>query len=311
MPSHLRFQSQPWATHHVVSRCIQGFAFLKPTRHIRATTKGVLAYSLEKYQDKIQLHHYVVLSNHFRLLLSAKTSRDLAEFMCFFKGNLARELGHIHDWHGTLWQKRYSSEEILDEDGLREIFKYITQNSVKEGLVNHPKDWTGLHGYHQLVMGKKVSGPWIDRTAYYYSLQRREGKLMSEFTTEHHIRLVPPPLWAHLSKSQYKKLCMKLCAEATRDALLHRKSHTALGMKKVLSENVRKPRFTKRGTRPLCRTKCVKTLKAYQKLYFAFKAKFQEISADLRQAIRQGCDTASICFPIGGVPLFGGCYSPD
>ena len=50
-----------------------------------------------------------------------------------------------------------------------------------------PKRWTGLHGYHQLVMGKKVSGPWIDRTAYYHSLQRREGKLISEFTTEHHI----------------------------------------------------------------------------------------------------------------------------
>ena len=79
---------------------------------------------------------------------------------------------------------------------------------------------------------------------------------------------------------------------------------------KSAGENVRKPRFTKRGTRPLCRTKCVKTLKAYQKLYFEFKAKFQEISADLRQAIRQGCDTASISFPLGGVPLFGGRYSP-
>ena len=51
--------------------------------------------------------------------------------------------------------------------------------------------------------------------------------------------------------------------------------------------------------------------KAYQKLYFEFKAKFQEVSADLRQAIGLGCDTVSICFPNGGVPLFGGCYSPD
>ena len=67
--------------------------------------------------------------------------------MCYFKGNLARELARVHDWHGTLWQKRYSSEEILDEAGLIEVFKYITQNSVKEGLVDHPKDWTGLHGY--------------------------------------------------------------------------------------------------------------------------------------------------------------------
>ena len=220
MPAHLRFQSQTWATHHVVSRCIQGFAFLKPTREIRALTKGVLAYSLEQYQDTIELHHYVVLSNHFHLLLSAKSTPELAEFMCFFKGNLARELARVHDWHGTLWQKRYSSEEILDETGLTEIFKYITQNSVKEGLVDHPKDWTGLHGYRQLVMGKKVRGPWVNRTAYYHSVQRREGKLIGAFTSEHQIKLTAPPMWKHLSKLEYKKLCSKLSAEAIRDALL-------------------------------------------------------------------------------------------
>ena len=43
MPVHLRFQSHSLATHHVVSRCIQGFAFFKPTREVRAITKGVLA----------------------------------------------------------------------------------------------------------------------------------------------------------------------------------------------------------------------------------------------------------------------------
>ena len=311
MPAHLRFQSQTWATHHVVSRCIQGFAFLKPTREIRALTKGVLAYSLEQHQDTIELHHYVVLSNHFHLLLSAQSTPELAEFMCFFKGNLARELARVHDWHGTLWQKRYSSEEILDETGLTEIFKYITQNSVKEGLVDHPKDWTGLHGYRQLVMGKKVSGPWVNRTAYYHSLQRREGKLIGAFTSEHQVKLTAPSMWKHLSKLEYKKLCSKLSAEAIRDALLKRKSKASIGMKMVLSENVRKPKFTKRGTRPLCRTKCIRTLKAYQKLYFEFKAKFQEVSADLRQAIRLGNDTVSICFPTGGVPLFGGRHSPD
>ncbi len=311
MPAHLRFQSQAWATHHVVSRCIQGFGFLKPTREIRAITRGVLAYSLEQHQNNIELHHYVFLSNHFHLLLSSKSSPDLAEFMCHFKGNLARELARVHNWYGTLWQKRYSSEEILDEDALTEVFKYITQNSVKEGLVDHPKDWTGLHGYRQLVMGKKVSGPWVNRTAYYHSIQRREGKLIDEFTTQHQIKLTAPPMWAHLSKAEYKQKCIKLSAEATRDALIKRGPKASLGMRIVLSESVRKVRLTKSGTRPLCRTKCIKMLKAYQKTYFEFKAKFQEVSADLRQAIRQGCDTASICFPTGGVPLFGCRYSPD
>jgi len=311
MPAHLRFQSQTWATHHVVSRCIQGFAFLKPTKEIRSITKGVLGFALNKYEEVIQLHHYVFLSNHFHLILSAKTSRDLAEFMCFFKGNLARELARIHDWHGTLWQKRYSSEEILDEAGLQDIFKYVTKNSVKEGLVDHPRQWKGLHGYHQLVMKKSVSGPWIDRTGYYWAKQRREEVTLDDFITEYEIKLTPPPFWSDLTKLEYQDLCLKLSAEAIRDALKERKTTQAMGMKKVLRERICKPRFTKRGTRPLCRTKCIKALKAYQKLYFEFKARFQEVSADLRQAIHLGLETASICFPEGGVPMFGGRYSPD
>ena len=311
MPAHLRFQSQNWATHHVVSRCIQGFAFLKPTKEIRSITKGVLGFALNKYEEVIQLHHYVFLSNHFHLLLSAKTSRDLAEFMCFFKGNLARELARIHDWHGTLWQKRYSSEEILDEAGLKEVFKYLTKNSVKEGLVDHPRQWKGLHGYHQLVMKKSVSGPWVDRTGYYWAKQRREEVTLDDFTTECEIKLTPPPFWSDLTKSEYQDLCRKLSAEAIRDALKERKTTQAMGMKKVLRERICKTRLTKGGTRPLCRTKCIKALKAYQKLYFEFKARFQEVSADLRQAIHLGLETASICFPEGGVPMFGGRYSPD
>ena len=182
MPTYLRFQLQSWATHHVVSRCIQSYAFLKIMRKLRAITKGVLVYSLEQFKESIDLHHYVVLSNHFHIHLSANSSPDLASFMCYFKGNLARELAIIHDWHGTLWQKRYFNEEIQDETALTEGFKYITQNSVKESLVDHPKDWTGLHCYHPLLMGKKVGGSWIDRTAYYHLRQRRESRIIDEFT---------------------------------------------------------------------------------------------------------------------------------
>ena len=47
MPTHLRFQSSPWATHHIVSRCIQGYGFLKPTQQIRKITHGVFAYSAD------------------------------------------------------------------------------------------------------------------------------------------------------------------------------------------------------------------------------------------------------------------------
>ena len=310
MPAHLRFQSGSWATHHVVSRCIQGYGFLKPTQQIRKITRGVFSYSVDQFSDRIQIHHFVFLSNHFHLLLSAESSQALAEFMCHFKGNLARELGRIHDWHGPFWQKRYSSEEILDKTGLIEMFKYITQNSIKEGLVDHPRQWNGLHGYHQLVMGKKIIGPWINRTAYFHAIQRREKVTLKDFTKDYKLKLTPPPMWSKLSKIEYKALCKKLCYEAVQEAQSLRKG-SAMGMAKVLKERVRVDRFQKRSTRPLCRTKCIKTLKVYQTLYFTFRAQFQEASAKLRQAIYRGEEQLCICFPAGGVPLFGGRHNPD
>ena len=41
-------------------------------------------------------------------------------------------------------------------------------------------------------MNKKVNGLWVDRTAYYQSIQRQERKLISEFTSEHQIKLTAP-----------------------------------------------------------------------------------------------------------------------
>ena len=52
MPAHLRFQSSSWATHHVVSRCIQGYGFLKPTQQIRKVKRGVFAYSANLFSDR-------------------------------------------------------------------------------------------------------------------------------------------------------------------------------------------------------------------------------------------------------------------
>ena len=309
MPHHLRYQSTPWATHHVVSRCIQGFAFLTPHDHIADICRGVLGYSLHVHRETIKLHHYAFLSNHFHLLLSSATTPDLARFMCHFKGNLARELGRVHDWHDSFWQKRYSSEEILDEEGLTEIFKYITQNSVKEGLVEHPSQWAGLHGYHQLVEGREVSGPWVNRSDLYIARKRDKSLQESEFTKFFPVLLSPPPMWAEMSDSRYREHCEKLCEEAILEAVSAR-SAGAIGMARVLRQNVYQPRFTKRSDRPLCRTKCVDRMKAYRALYYTFKAQFQEASAVLREGIHRGVELLSVRFPAGGVPLFGGYVAP-
>ena len=310
MTHHLRYQSTTWATHHIVSRCIQGFGFLKPEPEIVAICKGVLGYSLYIHRKTIKLHHYVFLSNHFHLLLSSENTPSLAQFMCHFKSNLARELARVHDWHSTIWQGRYSSEEILDEGGLTEVFKYITQNSVKESLVDHPSQWSGLHGYHQLVGGEEVSGPWVDRTQLYWARQRKEDVTEADATTYYKVTLTIPPLWSHLELEAYQELCITLCDEALSNTQAKREND-GMGMEVVLAQPIFQSRFTKRSTRPLCRTKCIERLKNYIRDYYAFKAQFQEASSTLRKALYAGLTSVNVQFPWGGVPLFGGYVAPS
>ena len=310
MPHHLRYQSQTWATHHIFSRCLQGFSFLKPTKETNAVIRAIFCYSIHSFEHAIELHHYAFLSNHFHMLISAEKTEHMSQFIGHFKSNLARELGRLHDWHGTMWHKRFSNEEILDEEALEDIFKYITQNSVKEGLVDHPSEWRGVHGYHQLVEGKDLSGDRLDRTKLYRATgrvkARREIVNERDFITHYKANLTPPPMWRNDTEEEYRKRCKRLCDQAIEEALSKREK-PSMGMSKVMSQEIYKARFTKRSPRPLCRTKCIERLKEFKTAYFAFKAQFQEASAILREALALGLENVTVRFPEGGVPLFGGC----
>ena len=112
MGYHLRYQSQAWATHHVVSRCVRGYSFLRPTPEVVATTAGVLGRALHGYSHCIKLHHYAFLSNHFHLLLSSESTGALSEFMKYLKSNLTRELARIHEWTGP-----HVAESVLEWRG--------------------------------------------------------------------------------------------------------------------------------------------------------------------------------------------------
>ena len=142
-----------------------------------------------------------------------------------------------------MWHKRFSNEEILDEDALEEIFKYITQNSVKEGLVDHPSDWAGAHGYHHLVEGRELCGEWLNRSKLYRAKGRAKskGEVVNErdFITEYKAVLTPPPMWRDDTEEEYRERCKRLCDDAVEEALAKRET-PSMGMSKVLSQDIYK-----------------------------------------------------------------------
>ena len=148
MSRFLRFQHQPSTTYFVTDRCFQGRFLLRPSPTANAIIAGVLAHALERF--KVELYGHCFMSNHYHLLLAAESASDLAAFMQYFKGNLARKLGRYHNWSGTFWESRYSARPVLDEGAAMERMKYIFRNSIKENLVSRVRYYPGLHCHHEL-----------------------------------------------------------------------------------------------------------------------------------------------------------------
>lgn len=305
----LRYQSKPWATHHVVSRCIQGYCLLKPTPEVLNRIAGVLGRALHMYSGQVELHAYVFLSNHFHLLISSETATSLSEFMKYLKSNLTRELNDVHNRSGSMWQRRYSSEEILDAESYDGLFKYLTEHSVKEGLVDHPREWSGLHSYHQLIEGRDVQGDWLDRTAL-REAQRSgstRGQVTEEkFTTTYPIKITRPPQWAGMSEGEYHIHCVGLTESAIKNANLKRGDKRSLGMEAVLSARVDEARPVKRRRhRSLCRARYFETRFVYSLIYGAFKARYQKVYRDLRDGHLKRVPHLDSLFPVGGVLPLG------
>ena len=115
---------------------------LRPGVVERDLILGVLGRGLALYAQ-VMLHAFVYLSNHMHMLLSAKDPSQLAPFIGYVNGNVARLIGRRHGWTGPFWASRAHVIPVLDDASAEGRLRYILSHGVKEGLVPRPEDWPG------------------------------------------------------------------------------------------------------------------------------------------------------------------------
>ena len=122
----------------VTVRTVHGRFLLRPSRAVNDLVVGVIGRAQKKYGMKI--HALAVLSNHLQGLLTPDSPQQLAAFMNYVCGNLAREIGRLHDWREKFWARTYRAIVVSDEpDTQSERLAYILSQGVKEGLVERPQ----------------------------------------------------------------------------------------------------------------------------------------------------------------------------
>src|SRR5437868_9439865 len=85
--------------------------------------------------------------------------------MGYVGSNLAREIARRTGWKDKVWARRYQAIVISQEEEAQIArFEYLLGHGVKENLVEHLRDWPGVHCVRAFLDEEPLEGLWFDRT---------------------------------------------------------------------------------------------------------------------------------------------------
>ena len=173
--------------------------------------------------------------------------------MGYVCGNIAREIGRLHDWREKFWARRYRAIVVSDEpEAQAERLAYILSQGVKENLVERPHHWPGVHCAAALVAGTALEGTWFDRTALYEARRKGEDTCAADFATLEQIVFTPLPCWAHLEPAAYRAKIAELIRKIVEDGRRRRAGRGVLGKRTILAQHPHdKPLSSDRSPTPL------------------------------------------------------------
>lgn len=106
-----------------------------------------------------RLYQYVLMTNHYHFVIGL-TEPTLSEGMMSLNSRYAATFNRRHRRVGHLFQGRFHSRLVQDEDYLRQVIRYDALNPVRARLAARPDDyeWSG----HKAIAGLCDVPPWFD-----------------------------------------------------------------------------------------------------------------------------------------------------
>jgi putative transposase len=86
-------------------------------------------------QRKFLLHEFVVMPDHFHVLLTVDCNITIEKAVQFIKGGFAFRAGRKLGFRAPVWQKGFSELRVLDAEAYLRVAEYIRLNPVNRGLV--------------------------------------------------------------------------------------------------------------------------------------------------------------------------------
>ncbi len=119
---------------------------------------GLLEENAKKFE--VDVHAYVLMTNHFHLLATPRTDTGLPLLMQAVGRSYVRYFNDLQSRTGSLWEGRYRSTLIETDRYLLACMAYIDLNPVRAGMVAEASDYAwSSHGFYVGARSDKLITP--------------------------------------------------------------------------------------------------------------------------------------------------------
>lgn len=188
------------AIHFVTNRCFQERLFMLPSKTLNEIIGYWFARAYDRYGQGLEIFAFIFLSNHFHLLVR-DNSGNLARFMGYFQGNVAKAINEYLERKGDFWAREYD-DVLVDDQSDRDFidrYVYVICSSVKAGLTDRAEDWAGWSSLQAALTGQNFSFTGVNRTKKHNLSRRNKNIDPSKYTETYEFELSIPPMYAHMS----------------------------------------------------------------------------------------------------------------
>jgi len=158
--------------YHVLNRANGRLRLFKKDEDFLAFERVLL---LAHQRVPIRMLDWCVMSNHWHLVLWPKRDGELTAFMRWLTLTHTQRWKHSHAavGQGHLYQGRFKSFPVEQDEHLLTVLRYVERNPVRAGLVRRAEQWRWgschvrldrSHDLHQLLGDWPVSRPsrWLE-----------------------------------------------------------------------------------------------------------------------------------------------------
>jgi putative transposase len=122
---------------------------------------------------RCSVHAYVLMTNHFHLLISSELTSGPSLLMKFLGQCYVQYVNRTYQRTGSLWEGRFRSSLVQTERYVLACYRYIELNPVRANMVNDPIEYP-WSSYAANVGAKEV--PWLIPHGEYLGLGSDEQR---------------------------------------------------------------------------------------------------------------------------------------